>query len=364
MQSTPRRLGLRHLSNRIGFVAGILTVVSSAHAHTYCADSAASLQAALTAASDNGPNDNEDNTIQIVTGTYNTADIGSSVFFSYSNQTTARKLDINGGYNNGCSAIIKNPELTILDGGGTTHLFESESIGDVSVRYLTFQNGRTANTDSYGPVEINTMSTSNGPVIFDQNIVRNNRAGFCDGGFTIFVSPTSTLQFENNLIVGNAAISCDGAGLIYDEGGAANIINNTFAQNSVAYMPTSATGGLEFYVSIAASPPLDTMSNNIFWANSGYDLETTAVLVNNEFSSNQDMMDPTSTGNFTADPQFSSSSDFHLLPTSPLLGQGTLTPTGGLPTIDIEGHPRSYNGHVDMGAYERGDEIFKDGYEG
>jgi hypothetical protein len=363
MQSTRVRLYLCHAQSLVGIATCLLIAAASAQAHTYCADSAASLQAALTAASDNGPNDNEDNTIQIVTGTYNTADIGSAAFFNYSNQTSARKLDINGGYSSGCSAIIKNPELTIIDGGGTTHLFGSESIGDVSVRYLTFQNGRTANTDSYGAVEINTISTSNGPVIFDQNIVRNNRAGFCDGGFTIFVTGTSTLQFENNLIVGNAATTCDGAGLIYDEGGAANIINNTFAQNSVAYMPTSATGGLEFYVAIAASPPIDTMSNNIFWANSGYDVETTAVLVNNEFSSNQDMMDPTSTGNFTADPQFSSSTDFHLLPTSPLLGQGTLTPTGGLPTIDIEGHPRSYNGFVDLGAYERGDEIFGNDFD-
>ena len=30
----------------------------------------------------------------------------------------------------------------------------------------------------------------------------------------------------------------------------------------------------------------------------------------------------------------------------------------GLPPFDIVGHARSYNGSVDMGAYERGDAIF------
>jgi len=64
----------------------------------------------------------------------------------------------------------------------------------------------------------------------------------------------------------------------------------------------------------------------------------------------------------SVDPQFSGPGDFHLQPTSPLLGAGTLTPPGNLPTIDIEGLARSYNGFVDMGAYERGNEIFENGF--
>lgn len=118
-----------------------------------------------------------------------------------------------------------------------------------------------------------------------------------------------------------------------------------------------------FPVSSATSPPPDTMSNNIFWNNSGYDLDTAAVLVDNDVSSEQSTIDPTSSGNVDVDPQFSSSTDFHLAPTSPLLNQGTLTPTGGLPTIDIEGNPREYLNKVDMGAYQHGNEIFADGFE-
>ena len=40
-----------------------------------------------------------------------------------------------------------------------------------------------------------------------------------------------------------------------------------------------------------------------------------------------------------------------------------MTPPGGLPTIDIEGHPRSYLGLVDMGAYERGDKLFDNDFD-
>ncbi len=363
MQSTRVRLKLSHPVS-LGLAACWLIAAASAHAHTFCAGSAAAIQAALTAASDGGANDNENNTIQIVIGTYSTTDNSNEEFY-YNNQTTARILDINGGYNSDCTIITENPALTKLDGGGAKPVFESESAsGDVSVRYLTFQNGSAGPSGSGGGVEMNLSSSSHGPVIFDQNIVRNNHSGLCAGGFAIDVSGSGTLQFENNLIVGNSAGVCDGAGEIVDDGSGANVINNTFAQNTVTDMPTSATGGLYFYVGGTASPPPDTMSNNIFWANSGYDLETAAVLVNNDYDLDRRTPDSSSSGNVSVDPQFSSSTDFHLLPTSPLLGMGTLTPTGGLPSIDIEGHARkSLDNKVDLGAYERGNEIFKDGYE-
>ena len=364
MQSTRVRLYLCRPASLVGLAACLLIAAASAHAHTFCTGSAAAIQAALTAASDGGANDNENNTIQIVIGTYSTADNGNVELY-YNNHTTARILDINGGYNSNCSIITENPALTKLDGGGAKPVFESESAsGDVSVRYLTFQNGSAGPSGSGGGVEMNLGNSSHGPVIFDQNIVRNNHSGLCAGGFAIDVSGSGTLQFENNLIVGNSAGVCDGAGEIVDDGSGANVINNTFAQNTVTNMPTSATGGLYFYVGSTASPPPDTMSNNIFWGNSGYDLDTAAVLVDNDFSSDQESINSTSTGNISADPHFSSSTDFHLLPTSPLLGKGTLTPTGGLPSTDIEGHSRtSLNNKVDLGAYERGDEIFKDGFE-
>ncbi len=354
-RTLPRNYSLAALTG-----ACLLIAAASTHAHTFCVRNAAAIQAALDAASDGGAHDNEDNTIQIVIGTHYTANNNNAEFI-YNNQTTARILDINGGYNSDCSAITENPALTILDGGGATRVFESLSAsGDVSLRFLTFQNGYVG-TNQYGAgVEMNALGSDYGPVIFDQNIVRNNHTAFIGGGFSIGLGGGGTLQFENNLVVGNSATVTEGAGSIVDDGSGANIINNTFAQNTVTNMPASETGGLYFF---AGNSP-DAMSNNIFWGNSGFDLDTTAVLVDNDYGSDFNPPNPISAGNVSVDPQFSSSTDFHLLPTSPLLGIGTLTPAGGLPSIDIEGHSRkSLDNKVDLGAYERGDEIFKDGYE-
>jgi hypothetical protein len=362
MQSTLVRLNLRRPASLAVLAACLLIAAASVQAHTFCAGNAAAIQAALSAASDGGANDNENNTIQIVIGTHYTADNGNAEFY-YNNQTTARKLDVNGGYNSDCSIITENPALTILDGGGATRAFESESNGDVSLRYLTFQNGSVGTNEVGGGVLMNGGNALNtGPVIFDQNVVRNNKTtNQIAGGFYILLNGSSTLQFDNNLVVGNSADN-DGAGYIADSGGGgANIINNTFAQNTVTTMLGPAIGGFEL-VSVN-SPPPDTLSNNISWGNSVYDLSASAVLVDNDYGLNFETPDASSSGNVSVDPNFSSSTDFHLSPTSSLLGMGTLTPTGGLPTIDIEGHPRSYNGHVDLGAYERGDEIFADGFE-
>ena len=176
MQSTQVRLNLHHPASVAGLAACLLIAAASAQAHTFCAANAAAVQAALTAASDGGANDNENNTIQIVIGTHDTADNGNEEFY-YVNQTTSRKLDINGGYNSDCSIITENPTLTILDGGGATRVFESESVsGGVSLRFLTFQNGSIGTNESGGGVLMNDVSGYNGPVIFDQNIVRNNHA--------------------------------------------------------------------------------------------------------------------------------------------------------------------------------------------
>jgi hypothetical protein len=347
------------------FTACLLIGAASAHAHTFCVDNAADLQTDLAAASDGGANATENNTIKIVIGTYYTADNNNAEFY-YNNQTTARILDINGGYNSNCTAIIENPALTMLDGSGATRVFESESLsGDVSLRFLTFQNGVAGVHEGGAGVLMNGDTSDEGPVIFDQNIVRNNRTDYFAGGFSIYTAASGTIQFENNLIVGNSAHLGSGGGEITDFGKGANVINNTFAQNTVALNPATATGGLLFSVNLATSPPPDTMSNNILWGNSGFDLSTIAVLVDNDYGSDSDSPDPSSIGNVTFDPQFSSATDFHLSSTSPLLGMGTLTPTGGLPSVDIEGHARkSLDNTVDMGAYERGDEIFKDGFQG
>jgi hypothetical protein len=65
-------------------------------------------------------------------------------------------------------------------------------------------------------------------------------------------------------------------------------------------------------------------------------------------------------GNIDADPSFGLPGDYHQLNSSPCIDAGTNTPigTGGLPTTDVYGRPRSQDGDgngstiADMGAYE------------
>jgi hypothetical protein len=327
-----------------GLIAATFTI--SAHAHVFCVPSVAypTLQSALDDAGTGGAFNAENNTIRIVRGTY-------SGGFTYGS-ADIHKLDINGGYNADCSTLIKNPALTILD-GGTSVFFSHSTQGDVSLRYLTFQNG------SAGGLIMNPNFGNDGPVIVDNNIIRNNH-GSQDAGVFI-ATQSSDIHFDNNLLVGNVANDFRAAGSISSNGGGSTFItNNTVTQNTVTNSPGSATGGLSLCCGSS------DVSNNIFWGNSGYDVNGNGVLVKNDFGTNANTAGAGSAGNKHVDPQFVSSSNFHLAETSPLLAQGTTTPAGGLPTIDLDGNSRVYSATVntvDMGAYERGDAIFFDNFD-
>ena len=132
--------------------------------------------------------------------------------------------------------------------------------------------------------------------------------------------------------------------------------------DNVSTNATTPIGGLS--VGVAGSNPV-YLSNNILWDNTTDDvyIVSPTIFVDNDYAATVGLPASGSFGNVNVDPQFSSTTDFHLLPTSPLLGQGNLTPSGNLPTIDIEGNPRSYNGFVDIGAYERGDLIYVNGFD-
>ena len=101
---------------------------------TFCVSNEAELQAALTAAASNG----EDDTIQIVQGTYN----GNFVYAS----TEANNLTVEGGYTEGCASREIDPANTVLDGGGTDMVLAlvSQGAANFTLEGLTLQNGASS----------------------------------------------------------------------------------------------------------------------------------------------------------------------------------------------------------------------------
>jgi hypothetical protein len=331
---------------------------SATAATTVCVTNVADFQTAL----DNATGSTSTTLIQVARGDYS---VGATPLVFNATTASQAQLDISGGYDSDCSAQIKNPALTILDGGGAHPVLRLISAGGISVRYLTVQNGFLPTNTGAGNAGLYADSQTAG-LIVNYNIIRNN-VGFGDAGLEAIVgnNSTSALHVEGNLIVGNTAQNQDGAGSIVNNGsGDAYITNNTVANNISQRTDAGAVGGLY----IGSGQGSTALSNNICWNNTTADfyLAGSPVFVDNDYAA----VSPPggrpaagSTGNVDVDPQFVSGTDFHLLVSSPLLGAGTLTPPGNLPAIDIEGHPRSYNNLVDMGAYERGDIVFADSFD-
>src|SRR5262249_15377207 len=64
-------------------------------------------------------------------------------------------------------------------------------------------------------------------------------------------------------------------------------------------------------------------------------------------------------GTLFVDPLFinPAATNYRLQPDSPLINQGTNTPTGGLPSVDADNLPRIVGGTVDIGAYEASSDL-------
>jgi hypothetical protein len=325
--------------------------------HIVCVNNVTDLYTELANAGLGGANNDADTHINLAVGVY---PISDGVFFYDSAMTFT--LDVTGGYNSDCSQqITRNPIYTVLSGAGSNLILESSSAGDVSLRFLTFKGGNG------GALIMNPGGGHTGQIIIDYDIFTANT-----GGNVVNIGGSSLVQLDGNLFYGNtgtqATFISSGTMQFY-------AINNTFTQNAIADSPYGASTLWVEGVSGSSA----AVSNNIFFNNTftnthgstDYDI----ILYGSAGSTVQvekNIVDLVGVTNATlvtetdlpqnTDPQFASSTDFRLMRTSPGIAAGTLTPPGGLPTIDIQGNPRTYNGAVDIGAYERGDDIFKDGF--
>jgi beta propeller repeat protein len=201
--------------------------------------------------------------------------------------------------------------------------------------------------------------------VITHNVVYNNSAGYGGG---IYASNSATIS--NNVVYNNSAAHGGG---IYS--GYCNLFNNTIVNNDVSKSPESGRGG-NVYVYFDYGMESVLVNNIICGAKSGGGIffrqaHDDVIRFNNVWDNspaNYVMEDPRTngivsggkadwtgrSGNISANPRFRNPSmnDFHLQAESPCISEGDPNSHRRLPAQDIDGDPRVYALHVDMGADE------------
>lgn len=333
----------------------LLAVSGLAQANYFCVATAQQFQNALTQSSDGGLYNGEDNQIYMVGATYKTgAATNNAPFFFYSSNS-AHAIDIAGGYGAGCSARTTQTPPTTLDGVGNTGVLTVRNkYGNILVRNLTLQNGESAEPGA--GLQVNYLTSVNGSVDIDDNIIRNNHSTASAGG--LYASAGGyDLYLLANLITGNSADGAYGAGYVTGYGLSNQLVNNTVTQNTSA-AATNPTGGMY----CGGGTPCH-IYNNIFWNNTTYGIflgSSGAVLSHNDYGTQGGAAPAVDDNNLSTSPKFvdANGGDFHLAGDSPLLGFGV--PFGSI--FDLDGNQFPFSGKIDLGAYA--ETIFIDGFDG
>lgn len=225
----------------------------------YCADDAAGAQFALTVAQANGLDDD----VRLVAGNYTLTQRLAYV------TSEPHALIVSGGWNADCST--QNGGQTLLDAQGNDQVLRiyTDAVSAIGVSGITFFNGHL---DLGGSGFASGLSVhSDGEVRIEQNefFFNNSRDDAVAGGLKVGVEGSSgRLIVRNNLIVGNTA-GYDGAAVLGADTGEQYVNGNTIIGNHATHASATLTGGL--YLADGTSAHF-TLSNNLSWANDGYDL--------------------------------------------------------------------------------------------
>jgi hypothetical protein len=337
-----RRKDANHIAGllfALVLLAALLVLSDRAQAAVFCVDTPSALQSALDVAVTNS----EDDTIQVVQGTYLTP--GSQ--FEYSSQENF-SIILLGGFTSGCESRVLDPTNTILDGQNVNRVIRinpGTGSGNIVFQGFTVRNGNASvGWDGGGGLNFGGLADSSGDYTIDHNIFIGNTTsrfggGLCGG------SDLGITHIHNNLILNNNAKIIHGAASLTSNG-TAYITNNTVCGNS----SKDPGGGLRL-----AASNIGSISNNIFFGNSAVDLILDSpgiVLLNNDIGTLEGTPGAGSTENLNVDPLFVAPEDFHLRGDSPLIDKGAVSPPGGLSTTDIEGNLRVMGSAPDIGAYE------------
>jgi len=267
-------------------------------------------------------------------------------------QDGAHRLELRGGYNADCSARTFDPFYTVIHGASNPVFLSLSPRSGALIQSIRFTGG--FELDFYQAPDC----VHNGADVIIQNVV-------IEGG------PNDVLRLypacfdariENSLIAGgvfgansdNIDVVNDGDG---DRASIIDLVNNTIVnanQNGLNIFNAAGDGNLSFH-----------LYNNVFWNNGadgirvGADSDAVAIRAyNNQWDSFAGALTAGS-ANSTANPQLTGAfrpSE----PDSPLINSGNDNPTGGLPSIDLNGLPRHVGSAVDRGAYES---VVDDAYE-
>jgi cysteine-rich repeat protein len=377
-------------------IAAILSAMAAAtvQAATFNVTDTTGLIDALTEAQNN----DQDDTINLVAGEYD----ASGATFTYVPDNTAGSEE-----KFGLTIQGEDREATILDGGGlnrvmritTSALTGGEDGIEITIRNLTFQNGRVTGSGSIGGgllVESLETALLVDNCLFKDNFATNGGAAadllaeLGDATLTnsVFIGNTTdgfsggvelfgniNVVAINNVFFDNHAGDIAGAALIqfnFGDGTGERIVvvNNTAVSN------TSVDDGGGIYVAMADGGPerMDIFNNILFGNTSAADgddlyVEDTvsAVLGGPVLISHNDIgglflecanlggcvSNVTEQDNLNLDPDLidPANGNFHLAADSPMIDQGSAD-APSLPDFDFEGEARVQGAAPDIGADE------------
>lgn len=328
----------------------------------HCVATAAELRTALlaTAAGD-------DVEIRMKTGTYAAGGVPFSIALG-----SNKHLMLSGGWfgvGSTCTLQLRDPELTVLDGGGNGLVAEVGQLGNSQSASGTLTNFSLADglTTLGGAgcmvVEFDTGAPS---LLMDRlHVTGCGQNGGFGGGLHIRNGGAATVVLRNSLFTDNAAPNGGAVALSSTHQQAVTVlVHNTIAGNTAF---NSQAGGGVYLVSNAASAGVVELRNNAIVDNSPADLQSSEsgpgfTGFNNAYATAA-AGKFTETGSVTGDARFMAAGDFRLASDSPLIDAGAALSPDDAASRDYDHRVRVLGAAPDIGAYETDYAVFADSFE-
>lgn len=236
----------------------------SASGAVFCVTNSTELQNALNTARSNG----EDDTIQVVQGTYS----GNFSYIAFPAENFS--LTLEGGYTPGCASRVVDPANTILDGGGagsvlTFLVFAGNTGASLTMDGFTIRNGGGIGAGFPGSIILTNNhihDNSRGVVVRGEPITLTNNTISNNLGGGVSADSDSSITLTDNTIDNNSG-GLRGAGINATTNGGSIILTNNRIRNN------SEEGGVFVNAPFIPIPPFRigsiTLTGNIISGNSG-----------------------------------------------------------------------------------------------